>query len=231
MTELTSYVRRYTTISAVIDILQRKELPLLDPQTWDDRNDRYFMDLYKQSRKLGGLYGLCAARCSETYHHWRVFTGNSDGACIEMDRARLEAALAEMEGVRYGEVDYLKLAKVERLTPTDVARLPFLKREGFAAEKEYRIIAETAEGQAPALPIEFPVSMINRIHLNPWLPKALADSLRKTLRSIPGCESLNITRSLLIDSGRWKSAGDTVVGRKAPKKLVLKRKPTSAGKA
>lgn len=94
MTELTGYVRRYTTISAVIDILQRKELPLLDSQTWDDRNDRYFMDLYKQSRKLGGLYGLCAARCGETYHHWRVFTGNSDGASIEINRAKLEVALA-----------------------------------------------------------------------------------------------------------------------------------------
>lgn len=230
MTELTGYVRRYTTISAVIDILQRKELPLLDPQTWDDRNDRYFMDLYKQSRKLGGLYGLCAARCAETYHHWRVFTGNSDGACIEINRAKLEVALAELEGVRYGEVDYLKLFQVERLTPRDLDRLPFLKREGFTAEMEYRIIAETVEDQTPALPIPFPVSMINCIYLNPWLPKPLADSLRKTLRSIPGCRDLKINRSLLIDSGRWKSAGDAITGKKPPKKLILKRKPAHSQK-
>ena len=48
MTELKKFVRRYTSISAVIDILAREELPLLDPQTWDDRNDRYFMSLYKE---------------------------------------------------------------------------------------------------------------------------------------------------------------------------------------
>lgn len=128
MARLRNYIRRYTSISAVLDVLVRKQLPLLDPQTWDDRNDRYFMSLYKEKRELGGLYGLCAATCSETYHHWRVFTGTADGACLELRRQPLEAMLRELEGVRFGEVDYLHLDKVEELTPKDVQRLPFVKR-------------------------------------------------------------------------------------------------------
>lgn len=43
-------IRRYTSIPGVIDTLRRRQLPLLDPQYWDDRNDSYFMRLYKEYR-------------------------------------------------------------------------------------------------------------------------------------------------------------------------------------
>lgn len=218
------YLRRYTSISAVIDILCRKELPLLDPQTWDDRNDRYFMDLYKDKKKLGGLYGLCTAQCAETYHHWRVFTGNADGACIQIRRSKFERALSELEGVRYGEVEYLMLDEAERLKGIDVDRLPFIKRVGFKAEEEYRVVAETSENQKPAISIEFPVSMIESIHLNPWLPRSIAQSVKDTILSLPGCSKIRVSKSVLIESGRWKSAGDRVVGKTSPSSIVLKRR-------
>lgn len=222
MTVLKNFVRRYTSISAVIDILRRKELPLLDPQSWDDRNDRYYMALYKQERQLGGLYGLCAARCSETYHHWRVFTGTSDGACLEIRRGAFEQALTRLEGVRFGDVEYLRLDQIEQPKAIPLERMPFVKRIGFTAEEEYRVIAETKEDQKSALSIEFPHSMINCIYLNPWLPKPIAESLRETLRSLPGCSKLRVSRSQLIESSRWKRAGDEIVGKKVQKKLVLR---------
>lgn len=220
-----TFLRRYTSIAAVIDILRRKELPLLDPQTWDDRNDSYFMSLYKESGKLGGLYGLCAATCKETYHHWRVFTNTADGACIEIRREPLEERLRELPGVRFGEVDYLVLGKVEALGTGDRERLPFVKRWGFEPESEYRIIAQTTEPQRPALSIDFPVSLVGRIHLNPWLPAPIAESVKAMLREIPGCSKLSIARSQLIDSGRWKGAGDKVVGKSAaPRAKLTKQK-------
>lgn len=221
MTKLDKFIRRYTSIAATVDILRRKELSLLDPQSWDDRNDRYFMNLYKESKMLGGLYGLCAATCSETYHHWRVFTKGADGACIEIKREALEARLALLDGVRFREMEYLKMGEVEQLGPKDRERLPFVKRFGFLPEDEYRIIVETSAAQRPALSIDFPVSLINSIYVNPWLPKPLSDSLIATLRELPGCSKLAISKSHLIDSGRWKNAGDTVVGRKQPRKIKL----------
>jgi hypothetical protein len=226
MTKLTKFVRRYTSITATIDILRRKELPLLDPQTWDDRNDRYFMNLYKDARKIGGLYGLCAATCSETYHHWRVFTSSADGACIEIKRQDFETSLATLSGVRFGEIDYLKLEEVEKLSPTDQSRLPFIKRFGFEPEDEYRIIAETVEAQRPALAVDFPLRLINKIYLNPWLPASIAESLVSTIRELPGCSRLSVSRSHLIDSGRWKKSGDRVIGKPRPPKIkLIKPKP------
>ena len=221
--KLKKYIRRYTSISAVIDILKRKELPLLNPQTWDDRNDRHFMSLYKEQLGLGGLYGLCAAACSETYHHWRVFTGTNDGACIEIKRQPLEKELTDIEGVRFGDVDYLLLEDVERLTESDFTRLPFVKRFGFSAEKEYRITAETTEAQRPAISIDFPVRFINKIYLNPWLPEPIARSVTATLKGFPDCENLKVQRSHLIDSERWKKAGDQVVGKKQPPTVKLSK--------
>jgi hypothetical protein len=223
MTKLNNFVRRYTSISAVIDILRRRELPLLDPQSWDDRNDRYFMALYKEKKRLGGLYGLCAAQCSETYHHWCVFTGTADGACIEIRREPLEAAVGKTPGMRCGAVDYLRLAEVEALTTKEVDRLPFIKRLGFAAEEEYRIIAETGEAQGPVISIDFPLRWINRIYLNPWLAKPIAESVIETLKAVPGCGRIHVGKSLLIESARWKRAGDKVAGRKQPATTKLKK--------
>src|SRR5690606_13602701 len=107
-----------------------------------------------------------------------------------------------LEGVRYGEMDYLFLDAVEKLTKADVERLPFVKRQGFIAEEEYRIIAETEAAQRPSTSIDLPVSMINKIYLNPWLPKSIADSVISTLHGIDGCGDITIQRSHLIDSNR-----------------------------
>ncbi|QAY78681.1 DUF2971 domain-containing protein [Sphingosinicella sp. BN140058] len=230
MTKLNRFIRRYTSIAATIDILRRKELPLLDPQSWDDRNDRYFMSLYKEAQEINGLYALCAATCSETYHHWRVFTAAADGACIEIKRGPLETALSALPGVRFGKIEYLLLDDVEQLGPADRVRLPFIKRAGFKPETEYRIIAETSDAQTPALAVEFPIELINKIYLNPWLPASIADSLTGIFQSIPGCEGLSVSRSHLIDSGRWKRSGDRVVGKKKPPKIKLV-KPAATSKA
>ncbi|MEI9852756.1 MAG: hypothetical protein WDN24_19970 [Sphingomonas sp.] len=150
-----------------------------------------------------------------------MFTNAADGACIEIKREALEARLTQLDGVRFGEIEYLKLDEVEQLGPKDRERLPFVKRVGFLPEDEYRIIAETAAAQRSALTIEFPVSLINRIYVNPWLPKPVSDSVIATLREFPGCSKLVISKSYLIDSGRWKNAGDKVVGRKQPPKIKL----------
>ncbi|MBR0679334.1 DUF2971 domain-containing protein [Roseomonas eburnea] len=228
MATLDKHIRRYTSISAVIDILRRRELPLLDPQNWDDRNDRYFMARYKEKKALGGLYALCAARCGETYHHWRVFTGTADGACIEIKRAPLEKALSKIPGVSFAEMRYLLLNHIDALTTADLDSLPFVKRIGFAAEEEYRIVYETDDPQGAAYSLEFPLAWISRIYLNPWLPDPLYESVKETLRALPDCAKLSIVKSRLIDSARWKNAGDRVIGKGTPQKKRALKVPSSS---
>jgi hypothetical protein len=222
--KLDDALKRYTSIAAVIDMLCRRELALLDPQSWDDRNDRHFMSLYKEFAAAEGLYAACFTQVPETYHHWRVFGGGADGACVEFRRAALEAHIKGNSDIRAGEVRYFRLTDAERLRgrPDD---LPFMKRIGFAPEGEYRVMAKSAEPQAPVLGLPLDLRLIRRITINPWLPDAIHQSVKALLARIEGCGHIRISRSELIDSQRWKNAGNQLVGKPRAGRPVLKVSP------
>lgn len=229
------FIRRYTSISSMIDTLRRRQLSLLDPQYWDDKNDSYFMQLYKDHRNVKGLYAICAATCPETYHHWRVFTGTGNGgACIVLRRNLVEAYLTNVkmptgEKVEFREVEYLNLAEAKSIENNDIERLPFLKRVGFSDEAEYRIIIESSKDQRGSYQVDCPLEWIERVDLNPWLPVSVADSVIDTLRELPGCKDLDIRHSRLIDSSTWKKAGDRVAGKKTGQQLKLSAQPRKIG--
>jgi hypothetical protein len=163
---------RYTNIAAAIDILARQELVLLDPISWDDRNDRHFMNLYKEYIGADGLYAACCTLSNETYHHWHVFGGRS-GAYLEFEKSELEAHLKGLKKsghrLRFEEVNYYTLNAIGegKLTPED---MPFAKRWGFNAEEEYRIIAEGDADQI-TYSIPLPVGLIRKVVINSWLPE------------------------------------------------------------
>jgi hypothetical protein len=229
VTKLDDTLKRYTSISAVIDMLCRKELALLDPQTWDDRNDRYFMALYKEHAKASGLYAACFTQVVETYHHWRVFSGAADGACVEFKRSAFEKHIEGNPDLHAGEVRYLSLEQAERLKAGRPEELPFMKRIGFEPEVEYRVIAKSGEQQLPALTLPIDLKLIRRVYINPWLPDSIFRSVKSVLSDIDGCSHIKISRSGLIDSQRWKNAGNQVVGKPKVGRLVLKvgKKPSA----
>lgn len=214
-------IYRYISIPGVIDVLRRRKLAILNPQQWDDRNDRYFMELYQAHCRSKGIYGLCAATRPETYHHWRVFTVGAGGACIVLKRTPLVEYLTAtnkepadpITKVRFGEVKYLTLNAVKEIGRKDVKLLPFLKRWGFRAEAEFRILVETKSEQQAAIYIDCPLNWIDRVYINPWLPRDQVTSLIETLQQIDGCNNLKIAHSKLINSSTWRQVGDRVAGR------------------
>jgi hypothetical protein len=228
VTKLNNTLKRYTSISAVIDMLCRKELALLDPQTWDDRNDRYFMALYKEHAKAKGLYAACFTQVAETYHHWRVFGGSADGACIELRRDEFEKHVAGNPDIHVGEVEYFYVDDAENIKIGKPDRLPFMKRMGFEPEAEYRLVATSKDEQAPALALPIDLKLIRRIYINPWLPESMFRSLKSVLSDIEACDHIRISRSGLIDSQRWKNAGNRIVGKPKVGRPVLpvKKKTT-----
>jgi hypothetical protein len=101
----------------MIDTLRRRKLSLLDPEDWDDLNDRRFMQLYKEAKGMSSLYAMCAAHRRETYRHWRVFTPGAEGACLELWRDPLETALKNSDSARFQEVKYVP-SREPRVAPT-----------------------------------------------------------------------------------------------------------------
>ena len=108
------------------------------------------------------------------------------------------------------EVTYLTLAQT-RSHKLEARRLPFFKRSPFQDEKEFRMIYESSTEDLDHLDIPIPLSCITRITLSPWLPKALSDNLKATLRGIDGCSKLDISRSTLIKNEEWHRHGEAAV--------------------
>lgn len=203
-----TYLRRYTNLPALLDMLSTKQITLLDPKTWDDRNDSFFMSLYKERKKLKTLLALCFSQTAETYHHWRVFSNGPAGACIVFDRAALLHSLENVPGVLTGSMEYLTLkdAKARNLK---IKELPFVKRYGFKPEKEFRVMYESSAEELPSLNIPMQIDCIRSISLSPWMHPSLSRSTAAAIRAIQGCAKLKVSRSTLISNEQWKSLGNS----------------------
>lgn len=200
-------LRRYTDLTAAIDLLTHRRIVLLDPASWDDRNDSHFIRQYQALTGAQSVLALCLSTVGETYHHWRVFCGHASGVCIEFDRKSLLAAVKKAPGLRSKEVDYLQLGEI-RDRQLELKDLPFIKRWAFRFEKEYRFIYENASEKEPIHPIPVPLAAVRGITLSPWLPPSLLEGVRDLLTGIPGCEGIQVSRSELIGNDQWMANAD-----------------------
>ena len=195
-------LRRYTDLTSAIDLLTHKRLTLLDPASWDDKNDSYFIDHYRDKSAYKSVLALCLSRIGETYHHWKVFCGHASGVCIVFHQKRLLEAIDADDSVRHGKVKYMRLEEIAAKPPA-FRRLPFVKRYAFRHELEYRLIYESETNTAPTHAIPIPLDVVQGITLSPWMPGSLLDATRKALNAIPGCHDVEITRSELISNSLW----------------------------
>jgi hypothetical protein len=201
-------------------LLETKSITFLDPAQWDDKNDSFFMQLYKEHQKLKSLLAICFSQETETYHHWSVFAHGSSGVCISFKKKPLLGTFKDYDDVRVGEVSYLPLTSL-KTHDCDDKDLPFMKRAPYAPEGEFRAIYEDRADNLPYLNVAFSLSCIDRITLSPWMPKNVADSIKVTIRRVPGAGSIAVTRSTLVQNDTWAKFGRDVVGEKQAKKLRL----------
>jgi|HubBroStandDraft_6_1064221.scaffolds.fasta_scaffold230909_2 hypothetical protein len=203
MAVLKKFLRRYTNIPSLLYILRKRQITLLDPETWDDQNDSHFLSVYRDKKSLRSVLALCFTQVSETYHHWRVFADGSAGVCITFARAPLLTTLKKKGNVTAKSVRYLTLNEMEA-KDLRVAELPFLKRYPYEDEREFRFVYESRTERISTLDVPISLKCIDRITLSPWTPIALTDTLKETIREIRGCDSVKISRSTLISNERWK---------------------------
>jgi hypothetical protein len=163
-------LRRYTELPSLIHMLTHRKITLLDPTSWDDKNDSYFLSLYRDKRNLKSVLALCFTQASETYHHWRVFAPGSAGVCIQFDTTKLlDSCVTKKSGVRAQSVAYLTLPKMREKKLT-IRSLPFLKRAAFEAEEEIRLLWESKTEETKSLLVPFRLDAIKSTHL--WARKS-----------------------------------------------------------
>ena len=197
-------LRRYTELPFVIDYLQTNELALLDPSTWDDKNDSYFIKRYADDKGALSTAALCLTECYETYHHWSIFSNGTSGVCIEFNKDKFRAQLKGINKLRAETVQYKAIDEL-KTSPPSVNELPFLKRYAFKDENEFRLFWESEKPDCSIFKIKMPLTVVERIILSPWLPQSVVSHVKTTLKSIPGCEFIKIYRSTLVENEDWKN--------------------------
>ena len=189
-------------------MLSSRTITLLDPKTWDDRNDAFYMSQYKERRNLRTLLALCFSQVPETYHHSHVFSKGPAGVCIVFDRAALLDVLHQQGGMLAKNVKYMTLNEAKKYN-FEIDCLPFLKRAGFKPEGEFRVIYTSVSDERSSICIPIEHSCIRSISLSPWLHASLSESAVKSIRAIDGCAKLKVSRSTLISNEQWKMFGKT----------------------
>ncbi len=205
MTE--GFLKRYTGLPYLLFALRTKQLTLMNPATWDDRNDTQFLMTYQKRQGRGSVLALCFTRASETYHHWKVFSNGSGGVCIDFNLQEFRTWADKAPGIQFRDVDYRKL-DVARKNEFAVENLPFIKRHAFRDECESRLIFESPDAGLLFHNVDFDIGLISRIVLSPWLPKPVSDEIKKVILGIDGCSELDVFRTTLIDNAEWQKRGE-----------------------
>jgi hypothetical protein len=205
-------LHRYTNLAATIHLLRTKCITLLNPATWDDKNDAYFMAEYKRLMKAETALALCFTEQRETYHHWRVFSHGSDGVRIEFDRKKLLSTFAGDQQIRTGQVSYKLIKELSKLKSVALEDLPFLKRDPYKDECEFRVVYVDKKKALQHQDYYIEIGWIKQITLSPWMSKGLAKSVKETLRSIDECSRLKVYRSTLIENEAWKAVTSRIRG-------------------
>lgn len=202
------YLRRYTNLPSLFDILKNERITLLNPNTWDDKNDSYFIEQYKDKSKLESVLGLCFAGRGETYHHWKVFSPDSSGICIIFKKEELLKAIKKEKGIKYRKVSYEKINDLKN-NIIKVRDMPYIKRLPYKDEKEFRVIYESKVEDINYKHIDINLDCIERVTLSPWVPEQLIDPLRKTIKEI-GVTSIKVWRTTILSNDKWKEIGKNI---------------------
>ncbi|MER9567421.1 hypothetical protein [Mesorhizobium sp. M0571] len=206
-----STFRRYTNLASALHILRNRCLTLLSPETWDDRNDAFFMSEYKRLRDVKSVLAICLADREETYHHWSSPAGLTVCASSSIVTSYWLRSTGQ-KGVIHRYVTYELLSNANTMRDVDLQILPFTKRWPYGDEREYRAVFVSADDRLKAFLVPVELAAIKRITLSPWLAPALVDSVKDTLKLLAGCKGMGIYRSTLIDNKQWQK----LAGRVAP---------------
>ncbi len=203
-------LKRYTTLASALDMLVQEHLALLDPSKWKDTNDTHFLGAFTDCVKANSIYAACFTQAEETYHHWQVFAGDNEGVCVEFDKEALLGSLVDQRRYMWDDMKYRTLGQLRVRKRINAYELPFLKRKGFADEKEFRLLYHATGAQKPVHLVPIKREWIKRIIINPWLNDALYKSMRTALKSIPGCGNISVIHTSLINNTEWKDACEKV---------------------
>ena len=197
------YLWRYTSLPFLLDILIRKRITLISPNAWEDRNDAYLLERYKEKSNYKTVLALCFTKRPETSHHWKIYAGNSSGVCIRFDQKNFLTMLEGQEGILFDDVDYKLVSDLEK-SPPKLEVLPFLKRKHYEDEEEFRVVYINREKNWTTKDFEIDLKCINRITISPWTPPSISNTIKRLISSTENCGHIKLIRTGMVEYEPWK---------------------------
>jgi len=202
-----NFLNRYTSIPVLLDILLKERLVLLDPSTWEDKNDSYYLLRYQNKKCLKTLLAICFTSSRETSHHWKVYANSISGVCIEIDRAELIKIVEQHKDFKYRDVEYPPIKTLTNKKP-NVEDMPFIKRYPFKDEKEFRIIYESADAKHSTYELKINLAIIKKITFSPIIPLPIFETIKELIEKNIDCKGIVLNRSSLLENEQWKKIAD-----------------------
>jgi hypothetical protein len=204
--KLPKYLYRYTTLPFLLDLLLTKELVLLNPENWEDRNERATLRSYKEEVQASAIYVLCFTTTRETIHHWNSFAATTCGCRIEFNCQKLIESVKQVTAnIDYGVMEYKSVQALDHFK-TSKAKLCFTKRKAFDVEKEFRIVLndnKSAQVNSKRIPID--LSCLKIVTITDRLPKETFQSIKTVIKSIPNQEhKFRISQADFFENSKWK---------------------------
>jgi hypothetical protein len=200
-----NYLRHYTSLEGLYNILDSQTLRFGYPQEWLDKNDAAVLRAFCKKKGVAQARVICLATDIELVHHWNTYA--PEGCRIEFKKNKFIEEINK-HGFLCNSVNYYPSEKLtkEFLQEKTADELPFIKRRPYECEKEYRIIwCGKAAEHAPEINIK---DCIDSITLSPKIPSSKVEAIKYVLETKYHIKT--IKRSRLLHSDEWISKFDNL---------------------
>jgi len=197
---------RYTTLPFLLDMLVRKKIVLLPPDSWPDKNDSEVMKEYKCRKKLSCLLALCFSQGDDTIHHWTAFAKGVAGCRIDFDVSKLCEAIQTFKGFKRITIRPVSYRKVNQIKSSTIKldEMPFTKRWPYRCEEEFRIIYESnssKESNKKLIELSIKLDCIRSITLSQSMPKSVFKVIKNLLKNTTGIR--RVSQSNILENSIW----------------------------
>jgi hypothetical protein len=203
--EYDKQIYRVIPTHRLLEIFERKELVLVEPQKWDDPFENLLLkghvkgafDNYPETAVFrNSIYGQCWTSHRETDAMWRIYSSDKQGVKIRCKISTLlndiVRKLDQRDAERFfiGKVEYVyqkeileRLQNINGIYGIEAARSLLFKRKEFSHESEVRLISTQGAGDEIRRFSFDPFSTIDEIVFDPRMNDYTYNAYRDALKN------------------------------------------------
>lgn len=216
MEENKNQLKHYTSVSTLYKILTYG-FKFQNGESWDDENDKYTLQKCREYIYPQNVLVLCFCDGAGNAYHWTALgkidpnDPYSEIKCsIVLNKDTFLKYIDSIDGMSHQEMKY---CRNNEILGYQMEALPYLKRNEFSIEKEYRVIYK---GDKSEFFLSDIIPYIDKIVIG-LCTEAEFDEIKQHITTFH-IDETKITQNLLKGSKEWNDNVD-VIAQRAPKRI------------